>query len=155
MARFDSVEFDRKRLRNISYKFLCNNFHKFSTANKIKIAIEALKIYDKSENTQMSQVSQIILVRNDGQQDVLEAKDGKELLSLTRPAHIKTLGDVIAPKTDSQASDAPEASPSQPEANNAEEQPIQETSDALEQPKDETDGSSAPPLPRPISIQRA
>lgn len=39
-----------KSLYSIGYEYLCNNFHKFSTANKIKISISILQIFNKDDS---------------------------------------------------------------------------------------------------------
>ena len=36
-------------LYQIGYKYLCDNFHKFKTAQKIKIALDVLHIFDKDD----------------------------------------------------------------------------------------------------------
>lgn len=37
----------KENLYSIGYKYLCDNFHKLSTANKIRVSISVLQIFNK------------------------------------------------------------------------------------------------------------
>ena len=37
----------KENLYTIGYRYLCNNFHKLSTSNKIRVAISVLQIFNK------------------------------------------------------------------------------------------------------------
>ena len=40
----------KQSLYQIGYKYLCDNFHKFKTAQKIKVALEALHIFEADDS---------------------------------------------------------------------------------------------------------
>lgn len=40
----------KQTLYSIGYEYLCNNFHKFNEANKIKIALSVLGIFNKDDS---------------------------------------------------------------------------------------------------------
>lgn len=51
MARVSKPELAAsKSLYEIGYKYLCDNFHKFKTAQKIKVAISILQIFEKDDS---------------------------------------------------------------------------------------------------------
>lgn len=52
----------RGTLYEIGYKYLCDNFHKFKEANKIKVAIAILNIFEKDDSKTKADMRQIVVM---------------------------------------------------------------------------------------------
>lgn len=68
----------KENLYQIGYQYLCNNFHKLSTNNKIRVAISVLQIFNK-DGSKSEDAKQIIYVINGTRADQVE-KDSIEIL---------------------------------------------------------------------------
>lgn len=65
MANLDNAEkIARKTLYSIGYDYLCNNFHKFNEANKIKVAISVLNIFEKDDSKSKQDLKQIVVMND-------------------------------------------------------------------------------------------
>ena len=51
-------------LYEIGYKYLCDNFHKFNEANKIKVSIAILNIFEKDGSKSKSDMRQIVVMND-------------------------------------------------------------------------------------------
>jgi len=54
----------KQTLYQIGYDYLCNNFHKFKQANKIKIAISVLNIFEKDDSKTKADMRQIVVMND-------------------------------------------------------------------------------------------
>ena len=65
MANLDNAEkISRQSLYNIGYDYLCNNFHKFKEANKIKVSIAILNIFEKDDSKSKADIKQIVVMND-------------------------------------------------------------------------------------------
>lgn len=51
-------------LYQIGYDYLCNNFHKFKEANKIRVAIAILNIFEKDDSKTKQDIRQIVVMKD-------------------------------------------------------------------------------------------
>ena len=58
----NSDKIAKKSLYDIGYEYLCDNFHKFNEANKIKIAISMLSIFNKDGSKSQNDMKQIVVM---------------------------------------------------------------------------------------------
>lgn len=57
----------KENLYSIGYEYLCNNFHKLSTANKIRVSISVLQIFNKDGSKTDDGKKLVYVVASDGE----------------------------------------------------------------------------------------
>lgn len=54
----------KQTLYQIGYDYLCDNFHKFKEANKIKVAISVLNIFEKDDSKTKNDLKQVVIMND-------------------------------------------------------------------------------------------
>ena len=74
MAQLNKPQvFAAKSLYQIGYKYLCDNFHKFKQAQKIRVAIAILQIFEKDDSKTAPQMNFNVTVEVEQKQNENQA----------------------------------------------------------------------------------